>query len=104
MTIQEQHQEISLTPAGRVANGERPPNWVSIKEEPAYTPRKLKIICVGAGFSGLTLAYKIKHELRLDGVVDYTIYDKNSEIGGTWTENRYPGVRWYAPLRIDWRS
>lgn len=77
-----------------VSAGEQPPNWVPIKEEPAFTPRKLKIVCVGAGFSGLTLAYKIKHELQLEGVLDYTIYDKNQEVGGTWTENRYPGVRW----------
>lgn len=87
-----QGTDVSL--AGRVANGEQPPNWVPIKEEPGFTPRKLKIVCVGAGFSGLTLAYKIKHELQLDGLIDYAIYDKNPEIGGTWTENRYPGVRW----------
>lgn len=80
--------------ASRVANGEGPPNWVPINEEPAFTPRKIKIICAGAGFSGLTLAYKLKHELQLGDAVDYVIYDKNSEVGGTWTENRYPGVKW----------
>lgn len=85
---------VSATPAVLVANGERPLNWVPIKEEPAFTPRKLRIICVGAGFSGLTLAHKIKYELQLEDVVDYVIYDKNDQIGGTWTENRYPGVAW----------
>lgn len=83
-----------VTPAGRVANGERPSNWIPIHEEPAFTPRKLRIICVGAGFSGLTLALKIKHELQLDDVVDYVLYNRNDEIGGTWAENRYPGVAW----------
>lgn len=94
MAIQNTPPRGDTTPANRVVNGERPPNWVSIKEEPAFTPRTLKIVCIGAGFSGLTLAHKIKHQFQLEGVVDYTIYDKNSEVGGTWTENRYPGVRW----------
>ncbi|KAJ5162533.1 hypothetical protein N7492_007925 [Penicillium capsulatum] len=88
---------ISITPAARVAAGETPPTWVPIKEEPAFTPRRLKIICVGAGFSGLTLAHKIKYELQLEDVVDYVIYEKNHEVGGTWTENRYPGVACDVP-------
>ncbi|KAI9923725.1 hypothetical protein AWENTII_011897 [Aspergillus wentii] len=55
------------------------------------SPRRLKIVCVGAGFSGLTLAYKLKHERPLD-YVDLVIYEKNNEVGGTWYENVYPGV------------
>lgn len=94
MTIRNAPTRDDISPANRVVNGERPPNWVSIKEEPAFSPRKLKIACIGAGFSGLTLAHKIKHQLELEDVVDYAIYEKNSEVGGTWTENRYPGVRW----------
>lgn len=84
----------SVSPAARVARGEQPPTWVPVKEEPALTPRNIKIIVVGAGFSGLTLAHKIKHELQLEDTVDYVIYEKNAEVGGTWTENRYPGVAW----------
>jgi hypothetical protein len=72
----------------------RPANWVPIKEEPLYSRRKLKIICIGAGYSGLTLAHKIKHELKLSDVVDLTIYEKNHDVGGTWLENRYPGAAW----------
>ncbi|PWY76999.1 FAD/NAD(P)-binding domain-containing protein [Aspergillus heteromorphus CBS 117.55] len=57
----------------------------------AFTPRKLKIVCIGAGFSGLILAHKLQHEQPLD-FVDFTIYEKNQEVGGTWFENIYPGV------------
>jgi hypothetical protein len=85
---------VHLSGANLVAAGKTPSNWVSIKEEPAFTRRKLKIICVGAGYSGLTLAHKIKHELKLEDVVDFVIYEKNPEVGGTWFENRYPGVAW----------
>ncbi|GAB1726616.1 hypothetical protein NU195Hw_g8309t1 [Hortaea werneckii] len=70
----------------------RPSNWVPVKEEPLYSKRPLKIICIGAGFSGLTLAYKIKHEHKLDNIFDLVVYEKNAEVGGTWYENRYPGA------------
>ncbi|KAK2765874.1 hypothetical protein FQN53_006772 [Emmonsiellopsis sp. PD_33] len=57
----------------------------------AFEPRKLRVVCIGAGFAGLFLAHKLKHERPLD-FVDFTIYEKNSEVGGTWLENVYPGV------------
>lgn len=57
----------------------------------AFQPRKLRIVCIGAGFSGLILAHKLKHEQPLD-FVDFTIYEKNEDVGGTWLENVYPGV------------
>ncbi|KAJ5197351.1 hypothetical protein N7449_007830 [Penicillium cf. viridicatum] len=80
------------TSATRVANGETPPNWIPCVEQPAYARRKLKIICIGAGYSGLTLAHKIDHELKLGDFVDLKIYEKNPQVGGTWFENTYPGV------------
>lgn len=82
------------TSATRVANGETPPNWVPCAEQPAYARRKLKIICIGAGYSGLTLAHKIDHELKLGDFVELKTYEKNPEVGGTWFENTYPGVAW----------
>ncbi|KAL4737210.1 hypothetical protein BDV11DRAFT_216842 [Aspergillus similis] len=60
----------------------------------AFTPRRLRVVCVGAGFSGLIMAYKLKHERPLR-FVDFTIYEKNPEVGGTWYENVYPGVGCY---------
>jgi cation diffusion facilitator CzcD-associated flavoprotein CzcO len=57
----------------------------------AFKARRLRVVCIGAGFSGLILAHKLKHEQPLD-FVDFTVYEKNSEVGGTWLENVYPGV------------
>ncbi|KIW21580.1 hypothetical protein PV08_02160 [Exophiala spinifera] len=51
-------------------------------------PRKIKIIHVGAGASGLLLAYKAKRWLSNYELI---CYEKNPSIGGTWWENRYPG-------------
>lgn len=66
----------------------------------AFTPRSLRIVCIGAGFSGLIMAYKLKHERPLD-YVDFTIYEKNPEVGGTWYENVYPGVGWYVFCQLS---
>ncbi|KAF5534683.1 monooxygenase [Fusarium mexicanum] len=88
-------------------------NWVPLLDEPAYKPRNIRIVCVGAGFSGLMLAYEAKYNESLQGFIDLTIYDKNHDVGGTWLVNRYPGVACDVPAHIytfpfepnpDWSS
>ena len=59
-----------------------------ISEQPIYTKRHLRMVCVGAGAAGLQIAYKAKRILEN---VELQIYEKNSDVGGTWLENRYPG-------------
>ena len=44
-------------------------------------------IVIGAGFAGLSLI----HYLR-DAGMSVRVFDKASDIGGTWTWNRYPGA------------
>lgn len=45
------------------------------------------VIAVGAGFAGLALI----HQLREAGL-SFRVFDRASDIGGTWTWNRYPGA------------
>ncbi|KAF2669324.1 FAD/NAD(P)-binding domain-containing protein [Microthyrium microscopicum] len=54
-------------------------------------PRKLRIACVGAGASGLCLAYKLEKMLT-PGSWELVLYEKNPQFGGTWYENTYPGI------------
>ena len=56
--------------------------------QPIHTERPMKIICIGAGASGLLFAYKLQRSFEK---FDLTIYEKNADIAGTWFENRYPG-------------
>ncbi|KAL7757365.1 hypothetical protein ACKLNR_011892 [Fusarium oxysporum f. sp. zingiberi] len=88
-------------------------NWVPLLDEPAFKLRNIRIVCVGAGFSGLMLAYEAKYNESLQGFIDLTIYDKNHDVGGTWLVNRYPGVACDVPAHIytfpfepnpDWSS
>lgn len=59
-----------------------------ISEHPLFARRRLRVVCVGAGATGLQLAYKAERVLE---EVDLQIYKKNADVGGTWLENRYPG-------------
>lgn len=55
---------------------------------PIHAQRHVRIICIGAGASGLLMAYKLQRHFS-----NYSlqVYEKNSEVSGTWFENRYPG-------------
>jgi cation diffusion facilitator CzcD-associated flavoprotein CzcO len=75
---------------------------VPLYAEPLRTAtRKLRVVTVGAGFSGLQLAYKMYHEHKLENLVDFTIYEANSDVGGTWLVNTYPGVARSVELRTE---
>jgi hypothetical protein len=55
---------------------------------PIHAERHINIICVGAGASGILMAYKLqKHFTNFT----LTVFEKNPEVSGTWFENRYPG-------------
>lgn len=56
---------------------------------PMKTRRKIEIVAVGAGFSGLSVAHAVESGLMSN--CELTVFEKNSSIGGTWFENRYPG-------------
>lgn len=60
-------------------------------DQPIFTSRKIRMVCIGAGFSGLMLAHRIKTDPTY-AFINLTILEKNSGIGGTWFENRYPGA------------
>lgn len=56
------------------------------------TKRKLKYAIVGAGMAGILAAIKLKERGE-----DFTVFEKADRIGGTWRENRYPGLTCDVP-------
>ncbi|CAD6582661.1 MAG: hypothetical protein ASARMPREDX12_000998 [Alectoria sarmentosa] len=58
------------------------------REEAINSERLMRIICIGAGPSGLCFAYKLQRSFRQ---FSFTIYEKNADVSGTWFENTYPG-------------
>ncbi|KAK7549272.1 FAD/NAD(P)-binding domain-containing protein [Phyllosticta citricarpa] len=63
-------------------------------DNPIYHERPIRVICIGAGASGLLFAYKLQRSFRNFSL---TVYDKNADVSGTWTENRYPGCACDVP-------
>jgi cation diffusion facilitator CzcD-associated flavoprotein CzcO len=55
-------------------------------EAPVDHARPIKVICIGAGMSGILCG--IRFTQRIPNL-DLTIYEKNDEVGGVWHENRY---------------
>ena len=45
------------------------------------------MIVVGAGIAGLFMAEKLKR-----AHIDFTVFEKSNEVGGTWRDNTYPGL------------
>lgn len=64
-------------------------NEIDRLSQAIHSERHVRIICIGAGPSGLCLAYKLKRSFQKFSL---TVYEKNAEIGGTWFENKYPGL------------
>lgn len=62
------------------------PNWTTPELKAAA--RKLNVLVVGAGMSGLLSAIRLTQ-----AGVPFEIVDKNPDVGGTWLENTYPGCR-----------
>lgn len=77
-----------------------------------------EVVVIGAGLSGVCAAIQLKNA----GVANFQVFEKAADVGGTWRDNRYPGVacdvpshlysysfapnpewsRWYAPGAEIW--
>lgn len=55
---------------------------------------RYRVAVIGAGFGGLTAA-----EMMKNAGIDFTVYEKADEVGGTWRDNTYPGLYVDVPSR-----
>ena len=55
--------------------------------EPVDAPEDFEVLVVGAGVAGICAAIN----LQRNGI-PFTVIEKNTTVGGTWWENRYPGA------------
>lgn len=76
---------------------------IPLNNVPAFTPtKKLRVVTIGGGFAGMTLAQKLQHKYaeEMGQIVDHTIYESKDQVGGTWIANTYPGVMCDVPAMI----
>ncbi|CZT25729.1 related to monooxigenase [Ramularia collo-cygni] len=57
----------------------------------------LKVCVIGAGLAGITAGVMLP--AKVPGI-ELTILEKNGDVGGTWYENVYPGVRCDVPSTV----
>ena len=58
--------------------------------------RDPRIVVIGAGVAGITMA----HHLDRAGYRDFVVLEKGSDVGGVWHWNRYPGLTCDVPSQI----
>ena len=56
----------------------------------------LPIAIIGSGFAGIGAAIRLKQA----GIHSFTIFERASEIGGTWRDNTYPGAACDVPSHV----
>ncbi|KAH8697928.1 hypothetical protein BGW36DRAFT_450673 [Talaromyces proteolyticus] len=67
-----------------------------VEHVPLGTHRPIRVVCIGAGYSGLMMSIIAKERMQHCGV-DFRVYEKNTDLGGTWLLNRYPGCQCDIP-------
>jgi len=70
------------------------------------TRRALKVAIIGSGFGGIAAAVKLTKRTR----AEITIFEQESQLGGTWRDNHYPGaevdiashIYSFSFIKYDW--
>ena len=76
------------------ANGGAP---ATSRDEPrSLDGAEVRVAIVGSGFSGLAVAVRLKQE----GIDDFVVLERGSDVGGTWRDNTYPGAACDVPSHL----
>ncbi|KAK4171059.1 putative Sterigmatocystin biosynthesis monooxygenase [Triangularia setosa] len=80
-------------------NSTTPSHGYRIKEAPLGSPRPFRVVCIGAGYSGLLLSIIVSQKMQEENL-EYQVYEMNGDLGGKWLVNRYPGCQCDTPAHI----
>jgi cation diffusion facilitator CzcD-associated flavoprotein CzcO len=78
---------------GACTQGAEPEHRLTMNINAPDATHRLRYIIIGAGMAGILAGIR----LREKGENDFAIYEKGAKIGGTWRENRYPGLTCDVP-------
>ncbi|HEX3809790.1 MAG TPA: NAD(P)/FAD-dependent oxidoreductase [Rhizomicrobium sp.] len=84
--IPERYVPFLMEELGIAVEDTRVPHWETPKLHAAA--QKMKVVIIGAGLSGILSAIRLQQ-----AGVPFEIIEKNTDVGGTWLENTYPGCR-----------
>ncbi|RFU28410.1 hypothetical protein B7463_g7911, partial [Scytalidium lignicola] len=72
-----------------------------IRDAPVDDFAKIKVLCIGAGLSGILSGIKLPQMIEN---LELAIYEQSSDIGGTWFDNHYPGYIPAAAYQLSFES
>jgi cation diffusion facilitator CzcD-associated flavoprotein CzcO len=55
-----------------------------------------QVVIAGAGFAGIGMAIRLKQS----GIHDFVVLEKDTDLGGTWRDNTYPGCACDVPSHL----
>ena len=64
-----------------------------VQQSPTYS----QFACIGSGFSGIGLGATLQ---RWHGIKDIRLFERESQVGGTWFVNKYPGSACDVPSAL----
>jgi 4-hydroxyacetophenone monooxygenase len=79
---------VPLVRAESNFDGSDPRRFQWRRRPPAERLAGFRVGIIGAGLGGLCIAIRLEQ-----AGIPYVIFEKNERVGGTWYENRYPGLR-----------
>ena len=91
--LSDEYSEFAL--AELAINGQGAYELGEFTSIPQTTRDRFKVVIVGAGMSGILAAIRLKQ-----AGIPFVVLEKNSDVGGTWFENRYPGCRVDSPNHV----
>lgn len=95
--LQKVKDHISPPESASTASTYPYPTDFKIEERPIDQYRTLRVAVIGGGLSGITAGILLPKKVPK---LDLTILEKNGDLGGTWLENVYPGVRCDVPAHV----
>src|SRR5439155_3885272 len=72
---------------------------MSLRSDPSdngAAPQHFRIGILGAGFGGLGMAIRLKQA----GIDDFVVWERDTEVGGTWWANTHPGCQCDIPSHL----
>lgn len=68
----------------------------AVPKAPPSPDKVYRVLIIGAGFSGIGMAVR----LRQSGERDFVVYEQEAGVGGTWWVNQYPGCACDIPSHL----
>jgi cation diffusion facilitator CzcD-associated flavoprotein CzcO len=72
------------------------PNHAPERTEPVPVSPDVDVLIIGSGFAGLCMAIKLLQA----GESSFVLIEKDSDVGGTWRDNTYPGCGCDIPSHL----